>query len=176
MRKALSKKIRFDIFKRDYFTCQYCGDTPPKVVLQVDHINPVKLGGTNEQDNLITSCQPCNIGKGAGSLSNIPQSLKEKSDSTAEKEAQIKGYNKILKKKQNRLESEVWQVVHVIDEDKNSISKKQFSTIKKFIESIGLYEVIDAMEIACTKNIYHEEDRFRYFCGVCYNKMRGEIS
>lgn len=65
MRKALSKKTRFEIFKRDGFTCQYCGKQPPDVVLVVDHINPVANGGDNDQMNLVTSCETCNQGKGA---------------------------------------------------------------------------------------------------------------
>ena len=34
MREAVSKKRRFDVFKRDGFTCQYCGATPPGVLLK----------------------------------------------------------------------------------------------------------------------------------------------
>lgn len=64
-RKALSKKLRFEVFKRDKFTCQYCGKKSPDVILQVDHIDPVALGGSNEILNLITSCQECNAGKKA---------------------------------------------------------------------------------------------------------------
>lgn len=64
-RKSLSKKLRFEVFKRDKFTCQYCGKKAPDVILQVDHIDPVALGGTNEILNLITSCQECNAGKKA---------------------------------------------------------------------------------------------------------------
>ena len=62
-RKAISKKLRFEIFKRDNFTCQYCGSKSPDVVLQVDHINPVHNGGENDILNLVTSCFDCNIGK-----------------------------------------------------------------------------------------------------------------
>lgn len=64
-RKSMSKKLRFEVFKRDKFTCQYCGKKAPDVILQVDHIDPVALGGTNEILNLITSCQECNAGKKA---------------------------------------------------------------------------------------------------------------
>lgn len=64
-RKGISKKIRFEIFKRDSFTCQYCGQEAPKVVLNIDHINPVKNGGNNNILNLITSCFGCNNGKRA---------------------------------------------------------------------------------------------------------------
>lgn len=44
-RKAISKKTRFEVFKRDRFTCQYCGATPPGVLLHIDHIHPVAEGG-----------------------------------------------------------------------------------------------------------------------------------
>lgn len=67
-RKSLSKKTRFEVFKRDSFTCQYCGGKSPDVVLVVDHINPVAGGGDNDIMNLITSCEPCNQGKGAREL------------------------------------------------------------------------------------------------------------
>lgn len=102
-RKAISKKLRFEIFKRDEFTCQYCGSHPPSVILHVDHIIPVKEGGDNNIDNLITSCSSCNLGKSANSLTNIPVSLKEKSDLIKESEAQIKAYSKIMQDKKDRI-------------------------------------------------------------------------
>lgn len=69
-RKATPKKTRFEVFKRDAFTCQYCGRKAPDVVLQVDHISPVSKGGANEILNYITSCVECNLGKGARELSD----------------------------------------------------------------------------------------------------------
>lgn len=62
-RKKLSNKIRFEVFKRDNFTCQYCGKSASEVVLNVDHIEPISEGGTNDLFNLITSCFECNNGK-----------------------------------------------------------------------------------------------------------------
>lgn len=62
-RKQISKKIRFEVFKRDSFTCQYCGRKPPETILHLDHIHPVSKGGGNEILNLVTSCADCNHGK-----------------------------------------------------------------------------------------------------------------
>lgn len=62
-RKAIPNKVRFEVFKRDKFTCQYCGRKAPDVVLNIDHIKPVAKGGTNEIMNLVTSCFECNNGK-----------------------------------------------------------------------------------------------------------------
>lgn len=63
MRKPVSRSLRFEIFRRDGFVCRYCGSRPPDVVLEVDHIDPVANGGTNDEVNLITSCFDCNRGK-----------------------------------------------------------------------------------------------------------------
>jgi hypothetical protein len=69
-RKAISKRLRFEVFKRDSFTCQYCGRSAPDVILHADHINPVAGGGETNILNLITSCLNCNLGKGARELSD----------------------------------------------------------------------------------------------------------
>lgn len=63
-RIALGKSQRFRIFSRDNFTCRYCGRQSDVVPLHVDHVIPVCRGGTNDDENLITSCQDCNLGKG----------------------------------------------------------------------------------------------------------------
>jgi len=57
--------LRFEILKRDNFQCQYCGRNPKqdKCKLRVDHIIPRSKNGTNEVNNLITSCEECNLGK-----------------------------------------------------------------------------------------------------------------
>ena len=60
----LSGKKRFDILKRDDFTCQYCGKKAPEVELQLDHVIPLAKGGKTVEDNLIISCSVCNKGKG----------------------------------------------------------------------------------------------------------------
>jgi hypothetical protein len=77
-RKTLSKKLRFEVFKRDKFTCQYCGRAAPDVVLEVDHIQPVAKDGDNDILNLVTSCRECNAGKGARELSDDTAIAKRK--------------------------------------------------------------------------------------------------
>ena len=61
----LRYSTRFRILCRDKFTCRYCGRKAPEVALHVDHIFPKSKGGTSNDDNLITSCFECNLGKGA---------------------------------------------------------------------------------------------------------------
>lgn len=57
-------RMRWNVLKRDDFTCQYCGRKAPNVELEVDHIVPGSKGGKYIENNLITSCFDCNRGKG----------------------------------------------------------------------------------------------------------------
>lgn len=74
----VSKRTRFEIFKRDGFSCRYCGRTPPDVLLHVDHIVPRSDDGSDDPENLTTACQDCNLGK-----SNRPLHQKLPSGPTA---------------------------------------------------------------------------------------------
>lgn len=174
-RQPISKALRFKVFKRDLFSCQYCGATPPAVVLEVDHIQPVSKGGKNGIDNLITACFSCNRGKANTPLSEIPKSLADKASEIAEREAQIKGYNKILQAKKERIDSESWRVAAVLDnvERCSSYNRLRMNSIRMFLERINLYDVLEAAEITVTKRrgVTTERD-FKYFCGVCWRKIR----
>ena len=56
--------LRFEVLKRDSFRCTYCGATPDKSELQLDHINPRANGGDEvDINNLTTACRDCNAGK-----------------------------------------------------------------------------------------------------------------
>ena len=69
-RALVTPKIRFEVLKRDNFTCQYCGAHGEGVVLEVDHIIPISKGGTSDMGNLITACFDCNRGKGSDLVTN----------------------------------------------------------------------------------------------------------
>jgi hypothetical protein len=61
--RSLSKRVRFEVFKRDGFRCAYCGATPNSAMLRVDHVIAVSQGGSDDPGNLVTSCDDCNAGK-----------------------------------------------------------------------------------------------------------------
>jgi hypothetical protein len=50
---------RDNVFKRDEWTCVYCGQTNRKV-LTLDHVIPQSKGGPNSWENLVTACRKCN--------------------------------------------------------------------------------------------------------------------
>jgi len=51
---------RKNLFCRDAYTCQYCGQRPGKNQLTVDHIVPQARGGTTNWENCVTACKTCN--------------------------------------------------------------------------------------------------------------------
>lgn len=174
MRKALSKKTRFEVFKRDGFTCQYCGATPPKVILHVDHVVAVAEGGENDTDNLVTSCESCNLGKGARPLDSVPVSLRDKASIVAEAEEQLRGYHAIIQDKRKRIHDETWQVASTFMDHHRleDITKNEFQSIKNFVEQLGYHETDESMELALARKPWSRWTSFKYFCGICWNKIK----
>lgn len=180
-RKQLSKKMRFEIFKRDSFTCQYCGAHPPDVILHVDHILAVASGGGNEEDNLVTACQSCNLGKSANSLTNVPKSLKDKASEIKEAEGQLRGYHEIIEGRRQRIESEAWEVARSMfdDADDEGVRRDYLRSIKQFLGKLDKYECVEAAEIAADRFAFNSVDytntrRFKYFCGICWKRIKGD--
>ncbi len=54
---------RRNLFKRDGYTCQYCGCRPGSEELTIDHVRPRAQGGTSTWDNCVLACVRCNARK-----------------------------------------------------------------------------------------------------------------
>jgi 5-methylcytosine-specific restriction endonuclease McrA len=55
---------RANIYARDGYRCQYCGETFPTSELTFDHVIPVAQGGRKDWENIVTCCITCNRRKG----------------------------------------------------------------------------------------------------------------
>ena len=178
-RKPLSKKIRFEVFKRDGFTCQYCGRMAPDVVLEVDHINPVANGGENDIMNLVTSCQDCNRGKGKRKLSS--------KDEIKAQQAQLKELSakreqlQMLIEWRKELESINNMQVDIVQDIFSECTGSAFTEtgkkkIAKFIKKYGINEVCEAVQIYIDSYYDSQEDRFiknfETIGGICFNRER----
>lgn len=56
--------LKREIFRRDSYTCVYCGHRGNVLTLHVDHVTPRSRGGGNDPENLATACWFCNLEKG----------------------------------------------------------------------------------------------------------------
>ena len=62
--KKAAKFSRSNLFLRDLYQCQYCGDTFDHKDLTLDHVKPRSKGGKTNWENSVTACKPCNFRKG----------------------------------------------------------------------------------------------------------------
>lgn len=153
-RKAISKSLRFEVFKRDSFKCQYCGAEAPSVLLHIDHIKPVAGGGTNELTNLITACMPCNLGKRDVPLEEHAAVSKARTqmDELQERREQLElmmqwreSLRDIDQEAVDRL-SEYWQE-HAPGW---SVSEQGKRSIKRWLQQFSADEICQAMDTSAT--------------------------
>ena len=183
-RKPISKKLRFEVFKRDSFTCQYCGKSAPDVVLHVDHIKPVKEGGTNDITNLVTACADCNLGKGARKLSDSSEVMKAKKQ-LDELNARREQLEMMLQWKEGLSDIEEQQVDAIAERFDSfsgyNVNENGRRKIKKWIKDFGLNEIYDCIEISCDqylrategKNTHQSvEKAFSYIPRIAYTRKQ----
>jgi len=63
-RKTGIRFSKHNVFLRDGYVCQYCGDDVSKKTATLDHVLPVSHGGKTTFENTVTACGPCNASKG----------------------------------------------------------------------------------------------------------------
>ena len=159
-RKAISKKMRFEVLKRDKFTCQYCGKQSPDVILHIDHIKPVSKGGKNTMLNLVTSCVDCNLGKGDRELSDESEIEKQKQQlaELSEKQEQVK---LMIKWREQLIDADELMINSAVKVINNhiinwSVSESSTGRIRSIISKGKYNELMDSITIAKGKYGYIE--------------------
>ena len=152
-RVGLSKKVRFEVFKRDGFKCMYCGATAPNVLLHVDHISPVSKGGKNNLLNLITSCFDCNSGKSDRLLSD--ESMLAKQRQQVEDLSERREQMAMMLKWRDAMKDLKTEQIEVIQKCFNSMvpgwnltTDNAIQEIKKYLRKYDFPEILTAIEIA----------------------------
>jgi 5-methylcytosine-specific restriction endonuclease McrA len=67
------KLTRREVFRRDNYTCQYCGKHETN--LTVDHVHPRHMGGEHIWTNVVAACAACNHRKGGRPLQEVHMHL-----------------------------------------------------------------------------------------------------
>lgn len=183
-RKGLSKKIRFEVFKRDRFRCQYCGGEAPDVVLQIDHIHPVVDGGTDEIENLLTACVGCNSGKGKRLLSD-DTAVKKSRDQLEESQNRREQIEMMLEWKLEIVNmrdqealvlAERWERALGKDRCLNAIGLRE---LRRLLTRFDFVEIAEAMDISMSQYFRYRDDGpteesssegFWKIGGICHNR------
>ena len=178
-RKPIAKKIRFEVFKRDSFTCQYCGRMAPDVVLHIDHINPIKNGGDNDILNLTTSCVDCNLGKGARKLTDSQEIQKQQeqlrllSQKKEQLELMVQWREELLSFSESEVDIAEAEMLKFSEE--YTLSDVGRRNTKDLIKRFSLPAVLDAIAISYPRyntgnTIASWNKAFNALGGICHNK------
>lgn len=176
---SIPKKIRFEVFKRDKFTCQYCGKSAPDVVLNCDHVHPKAKGGKDDILNLITSCFDCNQGKKDRLLSDDTAVAKQKAqlDLLQDRREQLEMMVEWHKGLRDLKEDEVATVAEYWAEGLGGhfiINDSGRKTLKKLITKFSIKAVLEAIDIALHQYItYSDNAPTRESVEVAWAKIGG---
>lgn len=181
-RKSISKKLRFEIFKRDGFRCTYCGATPTDSPLHLDHIEPVSKGGGNGPENLVTACSSCNLGKGARELGD-KQPIRSAGEAEREQAEQIREYLAL----QRQIYAARREVIDAIGGHWRERLEFPFDgldgRITKLLDEFSPAQLMEAIDVVAARlgppmghSKWQYEDRIKYFYGVLRRWREGGLS
>lgn len=160
-RKGLSKKTRFEVFKRDSFTCQYCGKSAPDVILVVDHLHPVSKGGSNDLLNLVTSCEGCNSGKSDRTLDDATVVQKQRAE--LEKLSERRNQLKLMVQWKESLNNIVEEEIALIQSELGKFSAYKANEngiihIRKWLKKHTLQEILIALNTSFEQYLKIDQD------------------
>jgi hypothetical protein len=177
---AVSKRLRYEILRRDSHTCRYCGASAPDVQLRVDHVTPVALGGTDTPENLVTSCEPCNSGKSsvtvdAATVANVSEdalrwatAMEQAAEDLRRKQAPRAAYREAFEESWSGwTRQDGWKTVRV------ELPDNWKGSLDSFYEA-GLPQEVwpDIVEKAMTNPTVRVDNTFRYACGIAWRMVR----
>jgi len=157
-RESISKKTRFEVFKRDKFTCQYCGAKAPDVILHLDHIKPVAKGGKVTLVNLLTACENCNQGKSAillGDDSAVKKAQKQ-AESLQDRREQLEmimQWHEDLGDIDNEIIKKLTQFWYCLLGNHYSLTESGIKKLRKMVKRFSLDETLTAMKISAENYI-----------------------
>ncbi len=176
-RKPIGAKVRFEVFKRDSFQCQYCGKSAPEVILHVDHIKPVFTGGENDIMNLVTSCVECNLGKGKSELSDntIIEKQRKQLSELNEKREQLEMMLQWRQELREQDDQQLRFLLHIARDDAGIYFEDDGERqVKNLIKQFGFNEVLYGFEATAKRDNIPKNQFIRYVAGICWKRLRGD--
>lgn len=179
---AVSKRTRFEIFKRDGFRCVYCGATPNTTVLHVDHVEPKAKGGSDDPSNLVTACQSCNGGKSDVRLCDKRLAPRMDAENVREHAEQIMGY---LEAQRALLAARDTMIDSLCERWGSAIGwtvpSSERASLSMLLEHFTFTDLASAIDIAANKfcapvsSASRSMAAFRYFCGIVHTWRRDGV-
>ncbi len=173
---AVTKRLRYEILRRDNHTCQICGRTAPGVALTVDHVVPVALGGSDDPANLQAACRDCNAGK-SSVPADAPMVEAVAAEAARWSAAMKQAYVLAKEKREGRmLLHEAFQESWLDHRTRGGMDYPmpttwRVSIDKLFDAGLGWSDLYQAIQITMSKTHVARGDMFTYFCGVGWSML-----
>lgn len=170
---SVSKRLRFAVLQRDAFRCRYCGTTAAESELHVDHVVPRALGGTDEPDNLVTSCHSCNSGKSSVLLGSeiIPDVSADNARNALEVSAAIQTAFDAEDDAYAWFEEE-WAAWSTKDGEPVPLPDTWRSSVSCWLKrGMEPEHITRCIEIGMRRPNLPLGDVYRYVCGVCWRTI-----
>lgn len=166
---ALTKRTRFEVLKRDNHTCRYCGGTAPDVVLTVDHVTPVALGGSDDPSNLVAACRDCNYGK--ASTSPDAATVEDVKQTDIKWAGAMERAAEMLRAETQRREGYYMAFLDAWPPHRRDRipSEAEWSVGRLYDAGLPASELVSVAAYAATQSGVY--DRFNYFMGICWKKV-----
>lgn len=179
---AVSKRLRYEILRRDNHACRYCGKVAPGTELVVDHVIPVALGGADEPSNLVAACRDCNIGK---SSSNPDAPLVEdvSADALRWASAMARAADYLMSQHRERAEIHAqflerwngWTYGGFLPKDRKTLPLEvgwQQSVDTLLAAGLPVELLHECIDRAMNAKHVLAENTFRYMCGIAWRKVK----
>lgn len=171
-RKAISKRLRYEVFARDRFACKYCGVSSEEAVLHIDHIQPICQGGTNDIENLITSCASCNLGKGGKTPTQAAPTEEHRLMLAQERKEQISAFEDAkaaIAARQGILDLLVDYWCSVTG--RSDVDNRTIQTVNKYREYNDFDTILKWIDKAYTATDGKDQSMGRYISGIARNVL-----
>lgn len=164
---AISRRLRFEVLRRDDYRCRYCG-AGPETELQVDHVVPEALGGSSQPENLVTACRACNAGK-SSSAPDAPV-VQAVSDDALRWAQAMQQAAEIQRQQRDEFDVycdrfyNAWPPTYSLAHDWRNALEQWFKL------GVEIELLLSCLDIAF--GVREVEWRWKYFCGIVWNKVR----
>ncbi|SLC65388.1 HNH endonuclease, putative [Mycobacteroides abscessus subsp. massiliense] len=163
---AVTKRLRYEVLRRDNYSCRYCGRSAPEVKLTVDHVVPVALGGSDEPSNLVAACADAPlVDDVASDALRWSRAIALAAEHAAEQRKESEELYARFEKHWNNWTYQYKGERCTIDKP---ASWRQ--TVAQFLDAgLDITQLCELIDVAMESNA---KDDWRYFCGCCWSRVR----
>lgn len=174
---SVTKRVRYEVIRRDGSRCRYCGrSVDDGAKLTVDHVKPVALGGSDDPTNLVAACLDCNIGK--ASVGPSDELVGQVADDAFRWARAMQMAAELADQRADQTLAvldafeEAWDRWRTSDQRPIPRPRNWDVSVKSWVKAgLRTKDLVDLIPAAMRDGIAHD-GRWRYYCGCAWKLVR----